>query len=123
MADDGMLSLNEPLETDEGPVSVIPIIREGDEAPWNGTLKWADERPMCGLAHEFLEGNGNINLKKCSSYARGMCKGAGMGGPKPCIFHERLDSPVWLEAAQYRYTPDRKGLVHVRDYERFYGEG
>ncbi|HID64290.1 MAG TPA: hypothetical protein EYP49_16350 [Anaerolineae bacterium] len=119
MADDRGLILNEPIETDEGPVSVIPILREGDEAPWGGTFKWADERPTCRHVQNFLHQGTEPPGDECPEYKDGICRSASIGAPLPCLFHEDLDSEGWKQARNYRRIPcptdadpDGWGLAH-----------
>jgi hypothetical protein len=104
MGDDGILILDRPIQTDEGPVSIIPIIREGDDLC--GTpLKWADERPLCRHVQDFLHKGTEPPGAKCTAYKDGMCRAANLGGSLPCLFHEEPDSEGWQRARQYERIP------------------
>ena len=129
--DSGIVILNEPIQTDEGPVLIIPISQEGDEAPWGGTLKWADERPMCTHIQNFLQRGTQPPWNKCAEYKDGMCQVASLGGPMPYLFHEEPDSEAWEQARDYRRIPcstdtdpDGWGLAHKDDvyYPGFEGQ-
>jgi len=104
MADEGILILDKPIQTDEGPVSIIPIIREGDDLC--GTpLKWADERPLCRHVQDFLHKGTEPPGANCTAYKEGMCKVASLDGSRLCLFHEEPDSEGWQRARRYERVP------------------
>jgi hypothetical protein len=91
MADPGILILNDPIQIEAGPVLIIPIFQESNEAPWGGTLKWAHERPTCRHVQDFLEKGTQAPWDTYPAYADRMCKAASLGGPLACLFHEEAD--------------------------------
>jgi len=104
MADDGILIMNKPIQTDKGPVSIIPIAQEGDEAP-QGAFKWADDRPLCRYVQNSLHDGAEPPGNRCTAYKDGMCRAASLGGSLPCLFHEAPNSEGWRQARRYERIP------------------